>query len=531
MTDLFISVLNLTLAGSAAAVIVLVLRLLLRRVPGIYSYFLWIFVFFRFLSPFSVETAISLFPVSRQAVEPSPAYELIPSVHTGISAVDETANAALVSAAGANPAGSVSPVQVMFAAAALIWAAGVLLIGAVQLWRLIRFLRNVRTGVRMEGEEKVRLSEWAQVPAVVGILRPEVVLPYGIPEKDRGYILAHERTHIARKDHLVKAICFAAAVIHWFNPLAWISYERMCLDMEVSCDEKTVANMDLEKRKEYGTALLQFAGRRSGLWISPAFGESHTRERVRRVLKFRRPKAWAAAAAGICTVLAGCGLLTSPEPDMASAVSIIGGADGPTSVFVAGKMMEDEGEISISYEPASWAGTEAAEGIVLDAADPALPEEGSVAVLHGPRGVFVFCGTGEELLQAASVDMAGVDEQYRAMYEGGQEYGGPVFAARGGGGNAVVMGFMENGKWLEDHMYLLLLETGELIRTQNGARLAEIFDSMTAAAGEEESEREERLVSETRLLQDLMLEITENGETAKYPLFPGSSGETGRLSE
>ena len=489
MTDLFISVLNLTLAGSAAAVIVLVLRLLLRRVPGIYSYFLWIFVFFRFLSPFSVETAISLFPVSRQAVEPSPAYELIPSVHTGISAVDETANAALVSAAGANPAGSVSPVQVMFAAAALIWA------------------------------------------AVVGILRPEVVLPYGIPEKDRGYILAHERTHIARKDHLVKAICFAAAVIHWFNPLAWISYERMCLDMEVSCDEKTVANMDLEKRKEYGTALLQFAGRRSGLWISPAFGESHTRERVRRVLKFRRPKAWAAAAAGICTVLAGCGLLTSPEPDMASAVSIIGGADGPTSVFVAGKMTEDEGEISISYEPASWAGTEAAEGIVLDAADPALPEEGSVAVLHGPRGVFVFCGTGEELLQAASVDMAGVDEQYRAMYEGGQEYDGPVFAARGGGGNAVVMGFMENGKWLEDHMYLLLLETGELIRTQNGARLAEIFDSMTAAAGEEESEREERLVSETRLLQDLMLEITENGETAKYPLFPGSSGETGRLSE
>ena len=111
MTDLFISVLNLTLAGSAAAVIVLVLRLLLRRVPGIYSYFLWIFVFFRFLSPFSVETAISLFPVSRQAVEPSPVYELIPSVHTGISAVDETANAALVSAAGANPAGSVSPVR------------------------------------------------------------------------------------------------------------------------------------------------------------------------------------------------------------------------------------------------------------------------------------------------------------------------------------------------------------------------------------------------------------------------------------
>ena len=489
MTDLFISVLNLTLAGSAAAVIVLVLRLLLRRVPGIYSYFLWIFVFFRFLSPFSVETAISLFPVSRQAVEPSPAYDLFHSVHTLISAVYDTANAALGSAAGANPAGSVSPVQVMFAAAALIWA------------------------------------------AVVGILRPEVVLPYGIPEKDRGYILAHERTHIARKDHLVKAICFAAAVIHWFNPLAWISYERMCLDMEVSCDEKTVANMDLEKRKEYGTALLQFAGRRSGLWISPAFGESHTRERVRRVLKFRRPKAWAAAAAGICTVLAGCGLLTSPEPDMAAAVSIIGGADGPTSVFVAGKMTEDEGEISISYEPASWAGTEAAEGIVLDAADPALPEEGSVAVLHGPRGVFVFCGTGEELLQAASVDMAGVDEQYRAMYEGGQEYGGPVFAARGGGGNAVVMGFMENGKWLEDHMYLLLLETGELIRTQNGARLAEIFDSMTAAAGEEESEREERLVSETRLLQDLMLEITENGETAKYPLFPGSSGETGRLSE
>ena len=40
MTDLLIAVLNLTISGGAAAGIVWILRLFLRRMPGVYSYIL-----------------------------------------------------------------------------------------------------------------------------------------------------------------------------------------------------------------------------------------------------------------------------------------------------------------------------------------------------------------------------------------------------------------------------------------------------------------------------------------------------------
>ena len=74
MTDLLIAVLNLTISGGAAAGIVWILRLFLRRMPGVYSYILWLLVFFRFASPFTLETALSLFPVNRESVEPDIVY-------------------------------------------------------------------------------------------------------------------------------------------------------------------------------------------------------------------------------------------------------------------------------------------------------------------------------------------------------------------------------------------------------------------------------------------------------------------------
>lgn len=523
MTELFISVLNLTLAGSAAALIVLVLQIVLRRISGIYSYILWILVFFRFLSPFSVETAFSLFPVNRNAVT-SGIYEMVPAVDTGISAVDEVIDSALMTAAASNPAGSVSPVQIAFAIAALVWAAGAAVIAGVQLRKLARFLLRIRTGVALKGEEGVKVSEWIEVPAVAGLWKPVIVLPCGIPEEDRKYILAHERVHIARKDYLIQAVCFAAAVIHWFNPLVWISYGNLCREMESSCDERAVRNMDMQKRRAYGMALLRFAGKRSGLQITPAFGKSRTKERVERVLRSRRPAAWAAAAAGLCTILAGCGLITSPKPDVSSAaVSVIGGADGPTSIFLAGK--GDEADEPIPFAGAAWDESSGAEGVMLDLADPGIPEEGSLAVFHAPAGVFVFRGTGEDMRAAVSVDMAGVDELYGRLY--GEERGTLRFEARGGGGNALILGFSQDGTWLEDHVYLLDLDREELFRPENGPALAAAWDSLSdqaykQAAGSPDSEagKNSRLISESGFLRDLTLEVEEDGKVLRYPLFP-----------
>ena len=57
MRTLFLTLLQMSLAGAAAAVFVLPIRLLLRRAPKKWSYLLWLPVLFRFVSPAGPRTA------------------------------------------------------------------------------------------------------------------------------------------------------------------------------------------------------------------------------------------------------------------------------------------------------------------------------------------------------------------------------------------------------------------------------------------------------------------------------------------
>ena len=60
----FLGLLNTGFAASAAILVVLVLRLVLRRAPKRYSYLLWAPVLLRLLCPFSIESAFSLLPAN-----------------------------------------------------------------------------------------------------------------------------------------------------------------------------------------------------------------------------------------------------------------------------------------------------------------------------------------------------------------------------------------------------------------------------------------------------------------------------------
>ena len=60
LESLFIQVLNMSLTGSLMILAVLLVRLLLRKAPKIFSYALWIVVLFRLLCPVSFESGFSL---------------------------------------------------------------------------------------------------------------------------------------------------------------------------------------------------------------------------------------------------------------------------------------------------------------------------------------------------------------------------------------------------------------------------------------------------------------------------------------
>ena len=76
-------------------------------------------------------------------------------------------------------------------------------------------------------------------------------------------VIEHEKSHIARGDHYAKLVGYLLLSVYWFNPLSWIAYMMFCKDVERACDERVIAELDVENRKGYAEALLQCS---TGRW-------------------------------------------------------------------------------------------------------------------------------------------------------------------------------------------------------------------------------------------------------------------------
>lgn len=360
MERVMIRLLNMSFAAGCTVLIVLVLRLFLKKLPKGYSYGLWMIVLFRFLCPAVIPSPFSLFPVNPEPVGQKIVYEAEPEIKTGIVWVDRAVNSTVgESLAVKDPAASANPVQIWLALGFVLWLFGFFLFVSYHLWQLTVLKKKVANAVLSEkraGRIQVRESDRISGAFVLGVLRPVIYLPVDLKGDARAFILDHEQVHIDRKDYLIKLLGLGAVAVHWFNPLAWVGFRMMCADMEMSCDEQVLNNMKGYGRKAYSQVLLEQAEKSSRL-LPLAFGRNHTYLRVRNILTYHKPGVVLTAVTLGGLAIIGVGLITSPRDEVqimnekeAMAVSIIGGADGPTSIFVAGKIREDEAELTWQRE-------------------------------------------------------------------------------------------------------------------------------------------------------------------------------------
>lgn len=336
--ELLTKLLNMSFAGSAVILLVLVLRLFLKKAPKRYSCALWILVLIRLVWPFTIPSPLSLLPVNVEALVEIPMEEgTIPWLNTGISAIDEPVNLIFLESMMPEPENSVDPAQILGAVTGVVWFGGFVIFVGANLMRFTGMKRRLEDSV--PGEEGVYYSDRISMPMVLGFLKPRIYLPSLFLKEDneteKNFVLSHERCHIKRKDHLVKFAGFAALAVHWFNPLVWLAFVLFCRDLEMACDERVMGELGEGTKKEYSLALLRFSERQSGLFIPLAFGESHTKSRIKNILNYKKPAFWITAAAVLLLGAAAVTLLTDPD---GKGIRVIGGADGPTSIFLAGKL-------------------------------------------------------------------------------------------------------------------------------------------------------------------------------------------------
>lgn len=310
MSELFLKIVNMSISASWVVIAVLTLRFCLKKAPKWVNVLLWGIVAVRMVFPFSIESVLSLMP-SAETISPSIMMEQSPSVQTGVPALNHVINPVISGSFTPAPGASANPLQIWIPVLAGIWLFGIaalFLYSAVSYWRL---RRKVCEAVILRGN--IYQSEKVCSPFVLGIIRPKIYLPYHMDSREMDHVIAHEQTHIRRKDHWWKPLGFLLLTTHWFNPLMWLSYILLCRDIELACDEKVIRKMSNEQRADYTQALVACSVDRRLITACPlAFGEIGVKERVKSVMNYKKPAFWIVLASVIvCAVIAVC-FLTNP---------------------------------------------------------------------------------------------------------------------------------------------------------------------------------------------------------------------------
>ncbi len=316
MDKLFDTVLELSWQAGLIALAVMAVRLVLRKKASRRALcMLWVLVALRLLLPVSLTVES---PVSLQAEE-APVSRVYHAMQEARTSVPEEAAPAPAESSGATAAviptePAVEPVTLRTFARWLpwIWVIGM---GCMAAYMLLSFIWMRLTLRRAEHirDNVYRCTQWS-TPFVLGIIAPCIYVPESVSKEDLPQVLAHERCHIRRWDHVVKPFAFLLLAVNWFNPVLWAAYVLLGRDMENACDEMALKNADAAQRAAYSRALVSCAAQPKMAAVCPlAFGEVAVKERVKNVLGYKKPAIWAAVILAAAAVVIGVCLLTKPS--------------------------------------------------------------------------------------------------------------------------------------------------------------------------------------------------------------------------
>ena len=204
-----------------------------------------------------------------------------------------------------------NPVQNLLHIASIIWGLGV---AGMLVYTFASYIRLRRTvGASIHLREDLWICDEIGSPFILGLRQPRIYIPSHISEEQIPYIVAHEREHLKYHDNLWKPIGFGILSLHWFNPLVWLAYTLMCKDLELACDERVIRNMDNVEKKKYTESLLLCSNPRHLISACPvAFGEVGIKERILRVISYKKPAVWAVVIGVLLCIIVAIGFLTKP---------------------------------------------------------------------------------------------------------------------------------------------------------------------------------------------------------------------------
>ncbi len=324
----FIRLLNMSVSAAVLILAVVLVRLVFRRAPKWTRAILWAIVALRLMLPFTISSPVSVYNLVADAPEAVEVFRedggsekplvsfdtYVYSSAPGSAAPEDAAPAPAVGRT--DTAAQTASVErrthsVYIPTAMKIWVIGIC---AMALYALISILiLRLKLRPAVDVGNRVRVSDGAPTPFILGVFRPRIYMPSALGEKQATAALAHERAHLRRGDHVWKLLAFVLLAVHWFNPLVWLAFVLFGRDLELICDERVIRGMDAGERADYSQALLDCSIRRTPVVACPlAFAESGVKTRIKSVLNYKKPAFWIVAAVIVVCIAVGVCFLTGP---------------------------------------------------------------------------------------------------------------------------------------------------------------------------------------------------------------------------
>lgn len=172
----------------------------------------------------------------------------------------------------------------------LLWVLSSLSMVLLLVWTVQRLRREERGWpTRTVSGEEVLVSRGLG-PAVIGLLKPRIVLPpwaLSLQREKLGLVLLHEGEHRAARDPVVLTAGIVLAAVAPLNPALWWMLRQLRLAVEGDCDARVLARGVHPTR--YGRFLLDAAsGALRGSILSPALVEGAGTSLERRIEMIRK---------------------------------------------------------------------------------------------------------------------------------------------------------------------------------------------------------------------------------------------------
>jgi beta-lactamase regulating signal transducer with metallopeptidase domain len=225
------------------ALAVAVLTIFFRKSGAHVRYWLWFSASIKFFAPFALLIALG----SQLKWAPTVREVATPAVSDAVARISEPFFEIAPSSIASLPP---NEHRINWTGLVLpsVWAFGFFVIAIIRFGLWWRIRKIVNASIRQELPDfgiplsmQIRSAPGLLEPGVVGLWRPTLLVPAGLanhlaPSQLRA-VIAHEATHIRRRDNLTAAVHMLVEAFFWFHPLVWWIGARLLAERERACDE------------------------------------------------------------------------------------------------------------------------------------------------------------------------------------------------------------------------------------------------------------------------------------------------------